>query len=558
MRSERVELPNYILAYYQAIRNGSVMVGRWIEKWYTYVVQGLERGEFYFDPKLANRAIRFIETFCRHHEGALAPGMIILELWQKALISVLFGVVDESGARQFREVLIVMGRKNGKTLLAAAISAYCAFMDGEYGARIYFAAPKLEQAGLCFDAFYQMVSKDEELSEMIKKRRSDIYIEESNSSAKPIAFNAKKSDGLNISLCVADEAASWAGDAGLKFYEVLKSSFGARRQPMLLTITTAGYINDGVYDELMKRSTAVLKGTSKERRLAPFLYIVDDPKKWNDINELRKSNPNLGVSVSTDYLLEEIAIAEGSLSKRMEFLTKYCNLKQNSSQAWLEWDVVERAGGAALTLADFRGSYCVGGIDLSQTTDLTSCCAVIERGGKLYVFSHFFMPASRLESATAEDGMPYEIYRQRGLLTLSGENYVDYRDCFSWFRRLVEEYQIYPLKVGYDRYSAQYLVEDMKRYGFHMDDVFQGTNLTPVIHEFEGIAKDGTITIGDNDLLKAHFLNSALKFEADSQRVRLIKIAPRARIDGMAALLDAMTVRQKWYAEIGEQLKNAG
>lgn len=558
MRSERVELPNYILAYYQAIRDGSVMVGRCIEAWYTYIVQGLERGEFYFDPKLANRAIRFIETFCRHHEGALAPGMIILELWQKALISVLFGVVDDSGARQFREVMIVMGRKNGKTLLAAAIAAYCAFMDGEYGARIYFAAPKLEQAGLCFDAFYQMVSKDEELSEMIKKRRSDIYIEESNSSAKPIAFNAKKSDGLNISLCVADEAASWAGDAGLKFYEVLKSSVGARRQPMLLTITTAGYINDGVYDELMKRCTAVLKGTSKERRLAPFLYIVDDPKKWNDINELRKSNPNLGVSVSTDYLLEEIAIAEGSLSKRMEFLTKYCNLKQNSSQAWLEWEVVERASGEALTLESFRGSYCVGGIDLSQSVDLTSCCAVIERGGKLYVFSHFFMPASRLETATAEDGMPYEIYRQRGLLTLSGENYVDYRDCFAWFRRLVEEYQIYPLKVGYDRYSAQYLVEDMKRYGFHMDDVFQGTNLTPVIHEFEGIAKDGDILIGDNDLLKAHFLNSALKFEAESQRVRLIKIAPRSRIDGMAALLDAMTVRQKWYAEIGEQLRNAG
>lgn len=558
MRSERAELPNYILAYYQAIRDGSVMVGRWIEAWYTHIVQGLERGEFYFDPKLANRAIRFIETFCRHHEGALAPGMIILELWQKALISVLFGVVDESGARQFREVLIVMGRKNGKTLLAAAISAYCAFMDGEYGARIYFAAPKLEQAGLCFDAFYQMVSKDEELSKMIKKRRSDIYIEESNSSAKPIAFNAKKSDGLNILLCVADEAASWAGDAGLKFYEVLKSSFGARRQPMLITITTAGYVNDGLYDELMKRSTAVLKGTSKERRLAPFLYIIDDPKKWNDINELRKSNPNLGVSVSTDYLLEEIAIAEGSLSKRMEFLTKYCNIKQNSSQAWLEWEVVERASGAALKLEDFRGSYCVGGIDLSQTTDLTSCCAVIERGGKLYVLSHFFMPASRLETATAEDGMPYEIYRQRGILTLSGENYVDYRDCFAWFRRLVEEYQIYPLKVGYDRYSAQYLVEEMKRYGFHMDDVFQGTNLTPVIHEFEGIAKDGNITIGDNDLLKAHLLNSALKFEADSQRVRLIKIAPRSRIDGTAALLDAMTVRQKWYAEIGEQLKNVG
>ena len=284
--------------------------------------------------------------------------------------------------------------------------------------------------------------------------------------------------------------------------------------------------------------------------------MIDDIEKWNDINELRKSNPNLGVSVSVDYLLEEIAIAEGSLSKRAEFLTKYCNIKQNSSQAWLDYSTVHASSGGPLRLDDFKNSYCVGGIDLSQTTDLTSCCVVMEKGSKLYVFSHFFMPANRIENATAEDGVPYDIFRKRGFLTLSGENYIDYHDCFNWFRNLVEQYHIYPLKVGYDRYSAQYLVDDMKRYGFHMDDVFQGTNLTPVIREFDGIIKDGDIRIGDNDLLKSHLLNSALKIEADSQKVRLVKVASRARIDGMAALLDAMTVRQKWYGEIGEQLKN--
>ncbi len=549
---------NYIYEYYQKITDGTIIVGRWVKIWYKYVVDGLEKGLFHFDPKKAQKSIRFVENFCRHHEGALAPQLIVLELWQKALLSVLFGVMDDTGHRQFREVFIVIARKNGKTLLAAAIAAYCSFLDGEYGGRIYFAAPKLEQAGLCYDAYYQMLSKDPELSQLSKKRRTDIYIANSNTSAKPLAFSAKKSDGLNVSLCVADEVASWPGDAGLKFYEVIKSSFGARTQPMLLSISTAGYVNEGIYDELMKRSTRFLLGDSKEMRIAPFIYMIDDPAKWNDINELAKANPNLGVSISVSYLLEEIAIAEGSLSKLAEFLTKYCNIKQNSSLAWLASDVVERACGAHIDPANYRNCYCVGGIDLSRTTDLTACVAIIEKDSKLNVLAHFFLPAEKLQEATERDGLPYAAYVKRGLLTLSGDNFVDYHDCFNWFRMLIEQYKIYPLQVGYDRYTAQYLVQDMKQYGFHMDDVFQGFNLTPVIREVEGLLKDGTINIGDNDLLKVHLLNTALKVESDSGRCKIVKMSAADHIDGCAALLDGMTVRQKWYAEIGGQLKNAG
>lgn len=547
---------NYIYEYYQKIQDGTENVGKWIRLWYEYVVKGLEKKSFFFNPKRANAAIVFVENFCRHHEGELAPQKIRLELWQKAFLSVVFGVLDDSGHRQFREVVLIVARKNGKTLFAAAIANYCLFLDGEYGGRIYFAAPKLEQANLCYEAFLQMIYHEPTLNGMAKKRRTDVYVSDNNSSAKPLAFSAKKSDGLNVSLCVADEIASWQGDAGLKFYEVIKSSFGARKQPLLLSLSTAGYINDGIYDELMKRCTAVLLGSSKESRLAPFLYMIDDPEKWNDINELQKSNPNLGVSITVDYLLEEIAIAEGSLSKQAEFKTKYCNVKQNSAQAWLPFEAVDNISGEALKLEDFRSSYCVGGIDLSQTTDLTSCCAVIEKSGKLYVFSQFWMPENRLRERIEEDGVPYDIFIKQGFLSLSGENYVDYNDCFNWFKRLVEQFEILPLKIGYDRYSAQYLVEDMKKYGFHMDDVYQGTNLTPVIKETEGLIKDGAFNIGNNNLLKSHLLNVALKHDSENQKVKPIKMTSRSRIDGAAALLDAMTVRQKWYAEIGNQLKN--
>jgi phage terminase large subunit-like protein len=911
---------NYILAYYQHIKDGTVTVGKWIELWYEQIVQGLERGAFTFDPKKAAAAIVFIENFCRHHEGEKAPGKIKLEEWQKAFLSVVFGIVDGDGRRQFREVVLLIGRKNGKavstdtevatpggwvrmgeiqegdlvfgqdgkpskvtycspvfdkpmyrvtfedgavikasadhlwtvqtkesrktsryeltganpwsvnqryhanggwyettteemaagyfrerpdgkgteykyrvpmaepveypakvlpldpytlgvwlgdggkgttsiacsnddlaetiknleaeghatkvrypknraplididvtprgkpnptrdalkvlgifrekkipaaymfaaadqrlallqglmdtdgfcskagqcefaqkderltdqvrellaslgikstkakkkircngkecaafsvkfytdkkrpcfrmsrklerlknelsprmraksitkieripnepsrcimidnqshlylvgreytathnTLLAAAIAAYCAFCDGEYGGRVYMAAPKLQQAGLCYDAFFQMVKKEPLLAERAKRRRTDVYIEENNTTVAPLAFSDKKSDGMNISLGICDEIASWSGPQGLRFYEVLKSSQGSRKQALLLSISTAGYVYDGIYDELLKRSTRVLLGDSRESRLAPFLYMVDDVTKWNDLNELQKSNPNLGVSVPVDYMLEEIAIAEGSLSKKNEFLAKYCNMQVNSATAWLSRETVRKASGDELRLEDFAECYAVVGIDLSRTTDLTAAVCVIERGGELYVFARFFMPGATLEEAQARDGLPYSTYAARGLLSLSGDNFVDYRDVFTWCRELIERYRIYPLMVGYDRYSSQYLVQDLNAYGFKTDDVFQGFNLSGVIKEFEGLIKDGHVHVGDNDLLKIHLLNVALKYDGMTERVRIEKTAKTDHIDGAAALLDAMTVRQKWYGELGGRLKN--
>jgi phage terminase large subunit-like protein len=342
----------------------------------------------------------------------------------------------------------------------------------------------------------------------------------------------------------------------LKQYEVMKSALGARRQPLILSISTAGYENDGIFDELMKRSTAFLKGNSKERRLLPFLYMIDDVEKWNDIEELKKANPNMGVSVFPDFFKEEIAIAENSLSKKGEFLTKYCNIKQNSSIAWLDYKLVADAE-AEVTLEDFRNSYAVGGIDLSQTTDLTAATVIVERDGKLYAFTQFFMPASRVEMAQALDGVPYDIFIKKGIVKLSGENHVNYKDVYNWFVGLKENYGIYVLKIGYDRYSAQYLIDDLAAYGFHTDDVWQGENLAPVIREFEGILKDGNFYIADNNLLKAHFLNVALKHNMETRKFRPVKIEQRARIDGFVSVIDAMTVRQKYYNEIGVMLKNA-
>lgn len=549
-------MDNSILTYYQAIKDGSEIVGRWILLLYARIVTGIQKKVFFYDAKKANRAINFVENFCRHHEGELAPELIKLEPWQKALTAIIFGIVDKDGRRQFVEIVLIIARKNGKTLLAAAIAAYVIFCDGEYGARVYFCAPKLQQASLCYDAFCQMVSKEPELDALCKRRRTDIYIESTNSSAAPLALSAKKSDGFNISVCVADEFASWRGDPGKKMYEVIKSSFGARRQPILLSISTAGYENEGVYDELVKRGTSWLLGSSKETRLLPVFYMIDDPEKWNDINELKKANPNLGVSIPVDYMLEEIAIAEQSLSKKYEFLCKYGNVKQSSAMAWVSADTVRAASCEEITLESLRGCYCVLGVDLSQTVDLTACSIVARKNGKDYVHTHFWLPTNALENATARDGIPYREYIDKGILSLSGESYVDYEDVSTWIEKLVTDYEILPLKIGYDRYSSQYLVKTLKSQGFHTDDVFQGYNLTQMIYEMEAGMKDGTLLIGNNDLLKAHILNTALYSDAESRRVKIVKISKYAHIDAVASVLDALAVRGKYYDEIGEQLEN--
>lgn len=547
-------LKSSIYEYYQKIKSGEIKVGKWIHKIYDILIDGMEQEKWFYDEKKADKCVRFIETFVHHSKGR--SDLLTLELWQKAIICAIFGIVREDGRRQFREVILIVARKNGKSLFASAIMACMAFIDKEFGADLYCLAPKLDQANIVFDNFYKSISYEQDLMAISKKRRTDIYIEMSNTTVKPIAFNDKKSDGLNPHCVICDEIASWQGQNGLRMYEVMKSALGARTQPLIFSISTSGYQNDSIYDELIMRATSYLQGSSEETQILPFLYMIDDVEHWDSMDELEKANPNLGVSVSKEYLQEEIRIAKGSLSKRAEFITKYCNIKQNSSQAWLEYQVVDKASKKEFTLNDFRECYAVGGIDLSQTTDLTCASIVVEKGGEEYVFSQFFMPKNRLQDLIELDKVPYDIYVKQGYITLSGENYVDYKDVKAWFDMLRKEYKIMPVRIGYDRYSAQYLVDEMSQKGYNMDDVYQGWNMAPEIRYFGGKLKDGRIHIGKNNLLKSHLLNVALKYESDNQRFKPVKMRPSDHIDGFVSVIDALIVKAKYYKDIKFLIRN--
>ena len=553
---------NAIEAYWDEIQTGGVVVGKWIRQLYEVITQGIAEGRWSYDDRLAENAIGFIERYCHHYKGILAPKRLRLSLWQRAAISVIFGIVDANGRRQFREVFWVVGRKQGKTLLAAAIASYMAYAAGEYGSEIYFLAPKLDQADLCYSALEFNVHAEPELDSITRSTKyRGLMIQETNTMVKKLAFTSKKSDGYSPMCFVADEVAAWPGGNGIRQWEVMVSGTGAREEPLGMAISSGGYENEGLFDELMKRSTAFLMGNSREQHILPIIYMIDDPEKWNDLTELKKALPGMGESVSEEFIRKEIATAEESIPKAVEVKVKYANLKQNLSTAWLRAEDINKAFGHHKSLEELKNHYCVGGADISQCVDLTSACILTEIDGTLWIHSHFWMPNKRLEEATRRDNIPYEIYIRKGFLSLSGEEFVNTDDVLLWFMDLVKTYKIYPLQVGIDRWSAMDLIQKLQDKKFHVDTVTQGFNLSNVSDILEGTLREGRIRdMDDNDLLKIHMADAAQQMEGNTEnahpRKKLVKISKNAHVDGMAALLDAMAMRQFKWNELGKRLMN--
>ena len=538
--------------------------GKWIRLAYDVLVQGISENRWFYDERLADNAVGFMHRYCHHYKGAMAPRRIRLELWQRAGVSAIFGIVDGSGKRQFTEVFWPVGRKQGKTLIVGGIGTYMGYAAGEFGSEIYYLAPKLEQADLAYSALEFNVHAEPELDSITRSTKyRGLVIGETNTIIRKLAFTSKKSDGYNPMFYCADEVAAWPGVNGLRQWEVMASGTGARREPLGMAISSGGYENDGLYDELMKRSTAFLMGNSREKHILPLIYMIDDAEKWDDITELKKSLPNLGVSVSEEFIRKEIEIAHESKSKEIEFKTKYCNLKQNLSTAWLRAEDVGKAFGWRKPLAEMANRYCVGGVDLSQSVDLTSATIITEIDGILWTHSHFWLPNKRLEEATKRDNIPYEIYIRKGFLSLSGEEFINNDDVVAWFVDLVKKYRIFPLIVGFDRWSAQDFVQKLQRKNFKTESVTQGFNLSATEDLFEGMLREGRIRdMDDNDLLKIHMMDSAQQMESNTEyahpRKKLVKISKTAHVDGMAAILDAMAMRQFKWAELGKRLTNGG
>lgn len=529
---------NFVKEYYTQITNGTQVAGKKIIKEYSKLVKEMEDKElpYYFDEELGNRPIEFIERFCKQAEGEIGKP-IVLDLFQKAAIQSLFGFVyKDTKLRRFNEMLWLMGRKNGKTTILSAIALYMMIADHEGSAECYSVATKKDQASKAFKSAVAMRSQSPEISALVKKRRTDMYMPMTFSSFEPLSSDSNTLDGLNSHLVIIDELHA-IKDKNL--YEVMKQSTSSRRQPLVVMITTAGTTRENIFDEIYEYANGVLDGTIKNDAFLPLLYELDAPDEWLDSKCWMKANPALGTIKQYKYLAEMVQLAKDSPSRKNGVLCKDFNLRSNTEEKWLNFETIHNE--ETFELKDLKGSYAIGGADLSATTDLTCATLLVLKNKKKYVIQQYFIPETKIENN--EDKVPYDVWRDRGLLTVCDGAKVKFHDVTEWFYKMHTEYDISPLWIGYDPWSAPYWIDEMVGVGFDMVKVVQGAKtMSNPMKELAADLEEKKVNYNRNPITQWCLLNTSIEIDKN-ENIRPIKGKhQRERIDGAVSLINAYVV----------------
>lgn len=529
---------NWLKEYHSQIQNGVVNVSKRLKRVYEKLAADCLNtiDGYFFSEKHANRPIEFIEKFCKHSKGEWAGKPVKLELFQKAFISALFGFVDESGNRKYRESMFYVARKNGKSTLLAGLALYCLIADGEAGAEVYMAATKKEQARIIFDEAVNMVKQSPLLAKNIKKRKTDLYFGLTFSKLKPLGRNAETLDGLNGSAVIIDEVHSIKDR---NQYEVLKQSQSARRNPLLIMITTAGTLRASIFDDMYNYACGVADGTIEDKGFLPILYELDEKIEWQNPAMWQKANPALGSIKKIEDLQAKVKRAAQSPQDLTGVLVKDFNIIENQAATWLTFEELNNT--ETFNLADFKGYYAVGGGDLSITTDLT-CATIlmINADEKIFVHQMYWLPAENFERRVQEEKIPYDKWHERGLLRLCQGNSINFQDITAWFLEIVEKHEITPAWIYYDPYSARYWVQEMESRGFKMVKLYQtAKNLSLPMQMLGSDLRAKKINYGNNPILKWCLGNTGVHEDFNGNILPIKASGKKNRIDGAASLIDA-------------------
>lgn len=531
---------NYIKEYYNKMEAGEIVANRRLKEQYRRLYQNVdvEKDGFIYDHEKAIRPIEFIETFCKHSKGQWAGQPVKLELFQKAFISALYGFVDkETGKRQYREAFFFVARKNGKSTLLAGLALYMLIADKEAGAEVYSLASKRDQAKILYEEAHNMIKQSEYLAKHIRKRKSDLYFSKSFSKFMPLSKNSNSLDGLNAHLAIIDELHSITDR---NQYEVVKQSQSARAQPLLIMITTAGTQRAGIFDTIYDYAKNLTDGNYTDNTFLPIMYELDDREEWTEPSAWQKANPALGTIKSETDLYTKVKRAKKNTEEKAGVLTKDFNIRETLSNAWLSFQDINNT--ETFKLEDLRGSFAIGGADLSITTDLT--CATLlmidPATEKRFVEQMYFLPADNFTERVEDEKIPYDKWLEQGLLRLCNGNSIVYGDITAWFLEIIEKYDITPLWVYYDPYSAGYWREEMEMYGFKMIKCYQGAKtLSLPMQQLGQDFKKGLINYNNNPILKWCLTNTGIQEDRNGNIVPVKNNNPKMRIDGTASLLDA-------------------
>lgn len=522
------------------------------EKEISFTKEGkTETHKYHFDKEKAKRPIEFIEKYCKQSKGKWNGKQLKLQLFQKAMLEAAFGFVDENGFRKYKKVIFFVARKNGKSVLDSAIANYMLVADKEGGAEIYSVATKKEQAKIVWDEAKRMIKKSPALNKRIRCLIGGIYYDAKDSYFRALASDSNSLDGLNSHCVIADEVHAWK-DKNL--LDVMYDSMSAREQPLLIETSTMGTVRQNVFDIEYDYASQVIDGIIQDETLLPIIYELDDEKEWTNEECWYKANPSLNVIKSLKDLRDKVERAKANPIELVNLLCKDFNVRQNSMNAWLTFEDLNNEE----IYNEWKDSYCIGGVDLSSTTDL--CCGTILGvvKGKIRVKQMYWIPTNYLEKKITEDKIPYDKWLKMGWLRLSGDSKIDYHDITSWFIEELQENDLRPLWVGYDSWNAQFWCDDMKENGFDMVEVRQGykTESAP-LKQMKADLMDKKINYNNNPILKWNLSNVAVKTD-ENDNIMITKEKSRQRIDGVASLMDAYVVfvnkRSEYLNYINEEV----
>lgn len=543
---------NHILEYWKGIESGEIITSRRVAAVYERLAREITDpapdSPYYFNEEAGERPILFVEEFCKQSQGIIgAP--LILDLFQKAFVQALFGFLEkETGFRRYRETLFLVGRKNGKSTLLAALALYMLIADHEGAAEIYSVATKKDQAKKVLTEAVNMIKQSPELRAVVRKRRNDVYFPATASTFEALASDSNTLDGLNSHAVIIDELHA-IRDRNL--YEVMKQSTSSRRQPLVIMITTAGTLRESVFDSLYAIACDIADGSMKEDTFLPILYELDHRDEWTDPQKWVKANPGLGTIKKYETLANFVERAKASTDDLPGVLCKDFNVREVSATVWLTFEEIK--SNRRFDLSEVFNTYAIGGCDLSATTDLTCATLLIRKPDDpiVYVLQQYFLPQKRMDvlEERGTNEAPYKVWQERGLLTVCEGNRVNYSQVTAWFCQMRDEHKIDAFKVGYDRALAGYWVDEMRANGFEMEAVAQGPfTWSQPMREMGAALADKTVNYNQNPILAWCLSNTAAK-KSGINNIQPVKITDKRRIDGTVSLLNAWTIYVKHYED---------
>lgn len=564
---------NPILEYWNEIESGKAIVSQKVYKTYRHLVKKLTEndGEFFYSPARANHVIEFFENFCHHSKGKAGGKLVELELWEKAMLATIFGFVDIEGKRQYREALLIVGKKNGKSLIASGVGNYMLVGDGEPGPEIYATATKRDQAKIIWEEAKRMVRKSGSLLRRIRALVGELVSDFNDGVFKPLASDSNTLDGLNVHCALMDEIHQWQN--GRALYDIIADGVIAREQPLIFITSTAGVIREDLYDDKYEEAEKVINGYDDpdgyhDPRFIAFVYELDSRAEWTEEKCWYKANPGLGTIKNLQTLREKVERAKANPALVKNLVCKEFNIRETSSEAWLNFEqldnrdtyeldrenkrLVWRREGCETVLPYPR--YGIGGADLSSTTDLTAAKVIFKVPGcdQIFALSMYWIAEELLDTRIREDKIPYDKWMERGLVRTCPGRSVHAKYVKEWFVEVQEQLDIYIPWVGYDSWSAKYWVEDMAEYfgSGSMIAVHQGKKtLSDPMKRLGNDLIGKAINYNNNPVDKWCLANTAYEEDKNGNIQPHKTSKATRRIDGTAALLDAYVVYQNMQAE---------